>query len=91
MLLLGIVLIIGGVLACAFGIAQNTILFNLFADTGAQLARFHSGVDFSILWLFNGPGTLLMIISTIIIILGIVLIVMSRKKSNRRNRNNRNI
>ena len=79
MLAIGIILIIVGVLACVFGIVQNTILYALFADTGAQLARFHSEIDFHIVWLFIGPGTTEMIVGAVAITAGIVLIVKSKK------------
>ena len=82
MLAIGIILIIFGVLACAFGVVQNTILYALFADTGAQLARFHSEVNFDIVWLFVGPGTTEMIVGAIAIAAGIVLIVKRKKGKN---------
>ena len=80
MLTIGIILTILGVLACAFGAVQNTILFAIFADIGAKLARFNDELDFHITWLFFGPGTITMIIGVILIAAGIMFIVLSRKR-----------
>ena len=81
MLAIGIILIIIGVFTFFFGILQNTILFALFADTGAQLARFHDELDFHIAWLFFGPGTVEMIIGIALIVAGIVFIVKNKKRN----------
>ena len=81
MLAIGIILIIIGAFTCAFGILQNTILFALFADTGAQLARFHDELDFHIAWLFFGPGTVEMIVGIVLIVAGIVFIVRNKKRN----------
>ena len=75
MITIGILLIIVGALMCAFGMAQNTILYSLFADLNSQLVRATSGIEFSITWLFFGPGTIVIIVGTLIIALGIFFIV----------------
>ena len=81
MLALGIILIIVGVFTSFFGILHNTILFALFADTGAQLARFNNELDFHITWLLFGPGTVEMIVGIVLIVVGIVFIVRNSKKN----------
>jgi len=83
MLAIGIILIIVGVFTCAFGILQNTILYALFADTGAKLARFNDELDFHITWFFFGPGTVEMIVGIVLVVVGIVFIVRSRKRHTR--------
>ena len=88
MLVIGIILIVLGVFTCAFGILQNTILFALFADTGAQLARFHNELDFHIAWLFFGPGTVEMIVGVVLIVAGIVFIVRNKKRNKLQEKNN---
>lgn len=80
MLIIGVILIITGFMTFAFGILQNTLLFMLFADVNAQLARFHSGSDFEISWLFANPGSMEMIIGSIMIFVGIILIVLRKKR-----------
>ena len=88
MLVIGIILIVIGVFTCALGILQNTILFALFADTGAQLARFHNELDFHIAWLFFGPGTVEMIVGIFMIVAGIVFIVRNKKRKTLQEKNN---
>ena len=81
MIAIGVILIICGVLACVVGALQNTILFIIFADTGAQLARFHDEADFKLIWLFNGPGTITLIIGALVMAIGIFLIILNKKRA----------
>ena len=83
MLALGIILIIGGVVTCAVGMAQNTILYSLFADLNSQLVRANSEIEFHFSWLFIGPGTITLIIGVVITALGIVLICRYAKSRSR--------
>lgn len=81
MVFFGVVFIIGGVLTTAFGALQNTILFNLFADLNARLARAHLETDFEISWIFSGPGTMTIIFGMLAVIVGIVFIVIGKKRN----------
>ena len=102
MLMLGIILIIGGVLSSAFGIAQNTILFNIFADEDARLERIWPDINiddagnisvqsdnggWDIASLFDGPGTIWVIIGIIALFFGAALVItMIIRKRNRKKR-----
>jgi cell division protein FtsX len=94
MLTFGILLIIGGLLATAFGAVMNTILLSIFAGEryrGLQIERFLHEADFQIAWLFRGPGTIVMIIGTLVIVVGIALLVIRRKSNARQRQLNKNI
>jgi uncharacterized membrane protein len=80
MLTIAIILIVAGILATAFGVAQNTILFNIFADLNSQLERAHHESDFEISWIFNGPGTIVYVCGILAIVGGIVLVALKRAK-----------
>ena len=78
MLLIGILLIIFGVFAIAYGIVQNTILHMMFAGLNERLARFNT--EQGLTDIFLGPGLTEIIVGIIAIITGIVLIVIYKKK-----------
>ena len=80
MFIAGILLTVGGVLTTAFGMLQNTILFNFFANANDRLARINSEIDFSVSWLFAGPGTIVVIVGIVGIIGGVVLIALKKRK-----------
>ena len=91
MIFFGILLIVGGAITTAVGVLKNTILFNLFADLNARLERANMDTDFEISWIFNGPGTIVMVIGVLVIAIGIALIVLRRKRRHRSRRNGRRL
>ena len=82
MFIIGIIFVVVGGLSVIYGILQNTILFMIFADVGAQLARFHSEAAYDTAWMIFGPGFSEMVIGVILIIVGIVFIIKGKKKQN---------
>ena len=81
MFIIGIILLVFGILAIAFGIAQNTILHMMFADLNERLARFNT--EQGVADIFLGPGQTEIIVGIVAIIAGIVLIVIHKKRKNR--------